>query len=92
MTVKVDDKKIYVKYGIGLIRKRILLDRIKSCKIVRNKWWHGFGIRYIGRGWLYNISGLNAVELEFKDNNRIIRIGTDEPTELCNAILQKLNS
>jgi len=30
-------------------------------------------------GWLYNVSGLGAVELAFKNRNSIVRIGTNNP-------------
>lgn len=36
-------------------------------------------------GWLFNVSGLDAVELELI-NNRRFRIGTDEPQRLIAAI------
>ena len=38
-------------------------------------------------GWMYNVSGLDAVEIELKGGGRF-RIGTDEPDELVRAIRQ----
>jgi len=47
---------------------------------VRNHWWNGFGIR-MGSGFrLYNVSGLDAVELHLKSSD-IRRIGTDDPQD-----------
>jgi hypothetical protein len=43
------------------------------------------GIRKIPGGWLYNISGADAVELTLKGGKRC-RIGTDVPEELERAI------
>jgi len=55
---------------------------------VRNQWWWGWGIRLIPGGWLYNVSGLDAVELKMK-NGRIFRIGTDEAQRLAEFIQAK---
>ena len=52
---------------------------------MRNLWYYGWGIRYTPHGWLFNVSGLDAVELELK-NGRTWRVGTDEPVELLAAI------
>jgi hypothetical protein len=40
--------------------------------------------------WIYNVSGFDAVEITLKNGNTY-RIGTDEPKELEQAILQSIN-
>jgi hypothetical protein len=51
----------------------------------RNHWWNGFGIRS-GSGFrLYNVSGLDAVELHLKSHD-VRRIGTDDPQGLADAL------
>ncbi|MCX8091736.1 MAG: hypothetical protein N3I86_12535 [Verrucomicrobiae bacterium] len=85
LTVEVDDERIRLWFGIGLVRKTIPLADIASCRPVRNRWWWGWGIRAIPGGWLYNVSGLDAVELVLR-NGRIFRIGTDEPQRLWEFI------
>jgi len=85
LTVTVDEERIEVRFGPGVIRFRIALADVASCRPVRNPWIAGWGIRWIGTGWLFNVSGLDAVELALK-NGRMLRIGTDEPTSLCAAI------
>jgi len=89
LTVTIESDKIVARYGIGLIKKRFLLSDIASCRTVRSKWYYGWGIRLTPHGWLYNISGLDAVELEFKGGKKS-RIGTDVPQELEQAISQAL--
>lgn len=89
LTVEVDDAAIRLRFGIGLVRKSFRLDEIAACQAVRNKWWWGWGIRLIPGGWLYNVSGLDAVELVLK-NGKIFRIGTDEPQVLNDFIRLKL--
>ena len=87
LTVVVTSRDLVVSFGIGLIRRTILIQDIRDAQVVRNPWYYGWGIRLTPRGWLYNVSGFDAVELELK-NNRRFRIGTDEPQKLLDAIQQ----
>lgn len=87
LTVRVDRKTIRLWFGPGLIRKTIALSDVVDSRPVRNSPLCGWGIRYIGNGWLYNISGLDAVEMSLKTGRRI-RIGTDDPDGLHRAIQQ----
>jgi len=52
---------------------------------VRNRWWNGFGIRMRPGFRLYNVSGLDAVELRLK-SHEVRRIGTDDPQGLAEAL------
>jgi len=45
----------------------------------------GWGIRITTRGWLYNVSGRNAVIIGTTDGKQYL-VGTDEPVVLANAI------
>lgn len=85
LTVTVDEASLSVRFGLTPFRKRVRLADIASFRAVRNKWYFGWGIRYIGTGWLYNVSGLDAVEI-VRRNGRVIRIGTDEPNALVRAL------
>ena len=85
LTVNVTEKDILIYFGPGLIRKRFPLDSIKGARAVRNKWYYGWGIRRAPNCWLYNVSGLDSVEIELK-NGRIYRIGTDQPQALLREI------
>ena len=94
LTVTIDEEHLRISFGIGLIRKRFPLDQIESCQPVRNSWLYGWGIRLTPRGWLYNVSGLDAVELKMK-SGKTCRIGTDEPEVLAAAVrevVDKLDS
>lgn len=83
--VEVNDSHVVVWFGPGWLRKRFGLDRIERASVVKNRWWMGWGIRYIGRGWLWNVSGMRAVELQLKDGS-VFRVGSDVPEELSQAI------
>jgi hypothetical protein len=85
LTVVVDDQDVHWYFGPGAWRYRTALNDIESAHAVRNSWLNGFGIR-MGSGFrLYNVSGLDAVELKLKDGN-IRRIGTDDPAGLATAL------
>ena len=86
LTIIVDNETISFKLGIGLLGKSYEISEIKSCKPVKNLWIYGVGIRKLPNGWLYNVSGLKAIELRFKDSTRVIRIGTDRPDEIAGVI------
>ena len=85
LTVVVEGDWVEVVFADGPVRKRIALKEVGSCAVVRNRWWYGWGVRWGPGAWLYNVSGLDAVELKMK-NGRRYRIGTDEPRELAKAI------
>jgi hypothetical protein len=85
MTIELDTTALAFWFGPGLIRRSFLLAELKSWTAVTNPWWYGWGIHLTPQGWLYNVGGLDAVELELRDGRRL-RIGTDEPERLCEAI------
>jgi len=72
-------------FGPGLLSYRIALEDIEAVAVVRNHWWNGFGIRMRPGFRLYNVSGLDAVELHLRSND-IRRIGTDDPQGLAGAL------
>jgi hypothetical protein len=78
LTVEIDPEAVRLTFGAGFFKKEFKLRDIVSVRVVRNYWWHGWGIKYIGNGWMYNVAGLDAVELSFT-NGKVARIGTDEP-------------
>jgi hypothetical protein len=87
LTVEVDRAAVSLRFGFGLIRRRFPLAEVRNVSVVRNRWYYGWGIRLLPRGWLYNVSGLDAVEIELADG-RAHRIGTDDAAVLAAAIQQ----
>jgi hypothetical protein len=85
LTVRVSRDEVALWFGIGLIRKRFETKDIQTAAAVQNRWFNGWGVRKIMGGWLYNVSGWDAVEIELADGRRY-RIGTDEPQALLAAI------
>jgi len=90
LTVAVNDRMIKLRFGLGIIRKVFLLKDVETYRVVENPWYYGWGIRYTPRGWLFNVSGFSAIELQMKDG-KLYRIGTDDPEGLAKAIGEALN-
>ena len=86
MTIEVNVSEINWYFGPGVFRKTLPLEEVGSCMKVKNPIWMGFGIHAFGTGWIYNVSGLWGVEIELKGGS-LIRLGTDEPNYLCQAIM-----
>ena len=89
LEVRVDEEAVKLRFGVGLIRRTIALDRIESAARVRNRWWYGWGIRLTPHGWLWNVAGLDAVELRLTDG-KLFRIGTGDPEGLQGALEARL--
>ena len=85
LTVEVNGKELRWYFGPGLWTYRLPIDEIDTVAIVRNQWWNGFGIRMRPGFRLYNVSGLDAVELRLKSGD-IRRIGTDDTQGLSAAL------
>jgi hypothetical protein len=92
LDVEVTDHTVDIRFGIGLIYRHIDISNISKATVVRNHWWMGWGIRFGLNYTLYNVSGLDAVELTLKGKKRKIRIGTNAPSELAYIINQKILS
>jgi hypothetical protein len=85
LTVDVGANELRWHFGPGFWTYRLPLTEIQGIAIVRNHWWNGFGIRRRPGFRLYNVSGLDAVELRLKSGD-IRRIGTDDPEGLAAAL------
>jgi hypothetical protein len=85
LTVEIDGRDLRWYFGPGWWTYRLALNEIQSVTVVRNRWWNGFGIRSAARFTLYNVSGLDAVELKLK-SGEVRRIGTDDPKGLAAAL------
>jgi hypothetical protein len=69
-----------------LIGKTVPVAAIAGCEPVDGLW--AWGIHWAGkRGWLFNVSGHQAVALTLSDGKRLM-VGTDEPQRLCQAVAE----
>jgi len=85
LTVEVTNNELRWHFGPGLWSYRLPLDEISDVAVVRNQWWNGWGIRMRPGFRLYNVSGLDAVELRLRSSD-VRRIGTDDPEGLVKVL------
>lgn len=88
LTIEVTPTELKWFFGPGFWRRHAALGEVVSAVPVRNKWWHGYGAHHTSRGWLFNVAGLDAVEVTLRDGTTF-RLGTDEPDALARAILAR---
>ena len=89
LTVEVSGEELRHYFGPGFWKKTYLLQDIETSKQVRNSWIFGWGIRITPHGWLYNVSGLDAVQIQLS-SGKTFRIGTDDPKGLLEAVSQNI--
>lgn len=86
LTIVIEDDLVTAYFGAGWPRRQIRRHEIIGFRMAHNKWWYGWGIRKVPGGWMYNVWGLDAVELELA-SGRKFRLGSDEPEELAAALM-----
>jgi hypothetical protein len=91
LTVQVDANQVTLYFGIGRPRKALPREVIQNLRVVQNSPLLGWGIHWFPSGWIYNVGGFEAVEIEMRDGRRL-RIGSDEADDLAKAIEQALIS
>jgi hypothetical protein len=85
LTIKIDGETLRACFAMGLICRKVPLAAIAACEPIRIRWWHGWGIHLTPYGWLYNVSGLDAVAITLRDGRKFA-LGTDDPQALVYAI------
>lgn len=85
LTTMIEGDRLNLAFGRGWPRREIDLSEVVNVQTVRNLWWYGFGIRATPNGMLYNVWGLDAVELRLT-SGKALRIGSDESQALADAI------
>jgi hypothetical protein len=90
LTIQVTDRALRWQFGLGFIRKEVPLAEIERVEVTETTFLQGWGIHYTARGWLYNISGFQAIAVRLKSGKTFL-LGTDEPDRLRAALLQSLS-
>jgi hypothetical protein len=85
LTVIVAAGVVEVRFGFGWPKRVMEVRDVVGARRVRNRWFYGWGMRKIANGWMYNVWGLDAVELDLASGSRF-RIGTDDASDLLAAI------
>ena len=90
LTIRIDSETLTACLAIGIVCKKVTLAEIANCEPIRIRWWYGWGIHLTPYGWLYNVSGWDAVVIILRDGRKFA-LGTDDPQGLAEAI-QRLSS
>jgi hypothetical protein len=88
LNTAVENDRVRLWFGIGLVRRSWLLADVVRAEAVRNPLFTGWGIRLLPGRTVYNVSGFEAVEIELR-NGKVYRIGTDEPEALLAALADR---
>ncbi|HSI47970.1 MAG TPA: hypothetical protein VLA61_06855 [Ideonella sp.] len=89
-SVSLDATRLRWSFGwLGWPRGQVLLADIAHVAPARSRWTEGWGIRATRDGMLYNLRGLQAVQLTLRDG-RTIRIGCSDPAALVNLLAPRL--
>jgi hypothetical protein len=91
LTVRIADDALRLQFGLGLPRKTVPLADLESVEVTRTRFLDGWGVHRTRRGWLYNVSGFDAVLLRRKDGKALL-VGTDEPRKLKAALDRALTT
>ncbi len=89
LTISVGRQALAWRFGPGLINKEVPLSDITAARIVRTRLLDGIGIHYTRHGWLYSVSGRDAVVVTMKDGSSLA-LGTNDPVGLWEAITKRL--
>ena len=85
LTIEISEATLRTCFGMGLVCKIVPPAEIATCEPIRIRWWYGWGIHLTPYGWLYNVSGLDAVAIVLRDGRKF-SLGTDDPGDLTLAI------
>ncbi|KAF7600484.1 MAG: hypothetical protein CGU29_02215 [Candidatus Dactylopiibacterium carminicum] len=86
---EVDQTRLRVIFGPGLIRKQVLLVDIVKAEVTTSRFMEGWGIHYTRRGWLYNVSGRDCVLITQRDGKSFL-VGSNDAMGLWEALQQHI--
>jgi hypothetical protein len=85
LTVTVEGGQLTWEFRFSVARHSVPVAGIKRVSVVRNPLIYGWGIHRTPYGWLYNVSGREAVQVEMRDGG-MFRLGSDEPEVLARLL------
>jgi hypothetical protein len=85
LTISISSGRLAWYFGPGWPRWSVPLGEVTGAERIRPPIWWGYGIRFTPSGWMYNVSGRDAV-LVRRGNGKHFILGTDDPYALIAAI------
>lgn len=91
LTVQDEGARLAIRFGpVPLFARTVPFAAIRSVRRARSHVIDGFGIHWVPlRGWTWNLSGFDCVELELEDGRRL-RIGSDDADLLARHVESRL--
>ena len=87
LKTEIDEERIRIAFGPGLLRKSWPLAECTSARITSPRFIDGWGVKLTREGWLYSVSMGQAVLIRLESGKAIL-IGTDEPEALLASLLE----
>ena len=85
LQIRITKEYIAWWFGLPFIGRRVRLKEIDSVAAIRTNIVEGWGIHLTWHGWLWNVSGFNAVQIVLRSGTRYA-VGTPEPQAVIDAI------
>ena len=85
LTVRVTERHLMWFFGAPGIGRRIALGEITSIRAIETSIFEGWGIHLTWHGWVWNVSGFNAVQIVLRSGTRFA-VGTPEPQAVIDAV------
>lgn len=85
ITTIVNEQALIVRFGIGLLSFTFPLHEVVTAEAIEIPMFSGYGIRWLGHAWLFNVHGKLAVATTFQ-SGRQVWIGTDDVPGLLSAL------
>lgn len=88
LNTTINSDEIRVTFGIGLIKKSMLLTEIDIDKLKKMviPWYYGIGIRITPHGMLYNVKPGDALLIHSKKVTKTLLFGTDDASKIIKTI------
>jgi len=90
LTIMIESKTLRWWFGVGIISREVPLAEIVECEPIGIRWWYGWGIHRTPYGWLYNVSGLDALAISLRNGGKFA-LGTDDADGLTTAIRRSID-
>jgi hypothetical protein len=85
LTVRVTDKRMMWYFGVTGIGRSVALTEIASIRAIKTSILEGWGIHLTWHGWVWNVSGFNAVQIILRSGTRFA-VGTPNPQAVIDAV------
>ncbi|MGA3038467.1 MAG: hypothetical protein ABSE64_13395 [Vulcanimicrobiaceae bacterium] len=85
LTVRVTDKRMMWFFGVSGIGRSVAVSEIASIRPIKTSILEGWGVHLTWHGWLWNVSGFNAVQIVLRSGTRFA-VGTPEPQAVIDAV------